>query len=47
MTRDTIFKEDKATNRFICPKNSLKVNMGVDFIKKFSKSFLEVYTIDT
>ena len=47
MTRDTIFTGEKATNRFISPKNNLKVNMGVNFIKKFSKSpFLEVYTID-
>ena len=44
MTRDTIFKGKKATNRFI---DNLKVNMGVNFAKKFSKSFFEVYTIDT
>ena len=47
VTRDTIFKGEKAANSFISPKNDLKVNMGVNFTKKFSKSFLEVYTIDT
>ena len=47
MTRDTIFKGKKATNRFISPKNNLKVNMGVKLTKTFSKSFLKVYTIDT
>ena len=47
MTRDTIFNGTKATNRFISPKNNLKVNMGVNFTNNFSKSFFEVYTIDT
>ena len=47
MTRDTIFKGEKATIRFISPKNNRKMKMGVNFTKKFSKSFLEVYTIDT
>ena len=47
MTRDTILKGEKATNRFISPKYKPKVDMGVDFTKKFSKSFLKTYTIDT
>ena len=36
LTRGAIFKGKKATNRFISPKNNLKVNMGVNFTKKFS-----------
>ena len=47
MTRDTILKWKKATNRFISPKNNPKVNMEVQLKKKFSKSFLKMYTIDT
>ena len=47
MTRDTIFHWEEATNRFFSLKNNLKVSMGVNFTKKFSKSFLEVYTMDT
>ena len=46
MTRDTILKEEKATNRFICLKSNPKVNMGVNFTKNISKSFLKLYTID-
>ena len=47
MTRDTILKGEKASNRLISPKNNPKINMGVNFTKKFSKSFLKMYTIDT
>ena len=47
MTRDTVFKGKKATDRFISPKNNLEVNMGLKFTKKFSKSFFKVYTINT
>ena len=47
MTRDTILKWEKDTNRFISPKNNPKVNMEVHFKKKFSKAFLKLYTIDT
>ena len=45
MTKDTIFKRKKATNRFISPKNNLKVNMVVKFTNKVSKSLFEVYMI--
>ena len=47
VTRDTILKGEKASNRLISPKNNPKINMGVNFTKKFSKSFLKMYTIDT
>ena len=47
VTRDTIFKGGKATNRFVSPKNNLKMKMGVNVTKKVNKSFLEVSTIDT
>ena len=47
MTRDTMLKREKVTNRFISPKNNPKVNMGVYFSKNSSKSFLKLYAIDT